>query len=293
MDPATVKAFVQGLHDIQVTRYTQLASSVIIIFDHKKHMDVGQDSIFAGIGFFRWQGWTGLIGCLLAEALAELTGKRLFDLPLTLPISTDMLIAVAILIPDGLFCVPNNVTSHFYAFWIPMLAFEFLLCLLALIRGFQTYRSNGSLFRSGRRLVGILVRDSLMYFVVICATYLTCLLIWITASVNFLGVPIGFALAMSCVLANRVVLNVRAVNRDLNASRIPTSDTRITDVKDATSFSSPGALTSFEMGELRTMRADRNLCEIIEMYEPDDLPFVVLQTVITGLYYYWLFVFHL
>jgi hypothetical protein len=81
---------------------------------------------------------------------------------------------------------------------------------------------------------------------------------------------------MSCVLANRVVLNVRAVNRDLNASRLPTSDNGISDVKDATSFSSPGGLTSFEMGELRTMRADRNLCEIIEMYEPDDLPFVVL-----------------
>lgn len=69
-------------------------------------------------------------------------------------------------IPGGMFCIPNNVSTHFFAFWIPMLAFETLLCGLALIRGFQTYRSNGTLFQSGRQLVAILIRDSIFYFLV-------------------------------------------------------------------------------------------------------------------------------
>jgi hypothetical protein len=78
--------------------------------------------------------------------------------------------ATAIYIPGGLFCVPSGVSTHFYTFWIPMLAFESLLCTLALIRGFQTYRAKGSLFHSSRQLVGILIRDSVLYFLV-CVLY--------------------------------------------------------------------------------------------------------------------------
>lgn len=70
-------------------------------------------------------------------------------------------------IPNGVFCVPSNVSPHFYIFWIPMLAFEALLCSLAVIRGFRTYRSNRtSIFHNGRELVAILIRDSLIYFLV-------------------------------------------------------------------------------------------------------------------------------
>lgn len=67
---------------------------------------------------------------------------------------------------DVVFCAPSNVSLKFFTFWIPMLANECLLCFLALVRGFQTFRSGGTLFRSGRRLVGILIRDSALYFVV-------------------------------------------------------------------------------------------------------------------------------
>lgn len=64
------------------------------------------------------------------------------------------------------FCTPLTISSHFYAFWIPMLAFEILLCALAVFRGYQTYKSSISRFQSGRHLVEILVRDSVLYFLV-------------------------------------------------------------------------------------------------------------------------------
>jgi len=200
--------------------------------------------------------------------------------------------ATAIYVPGGLFCVPSGVSTHFYTFWIPMLAFESLLCTLALIRGFQTYRAKGSLFHSSRQLVGILIRDSVLYFLVICATYLTCLLVWVLASVNLLGVPIGFSLAFSCCLANRVVLNVRAVNRELNPSRQSSTDLVINASKNgdiyADSHCLPGALrdsvlihkttlSEVEMDHLRSMRAESTYKNVLETYyDPENPPFAVL-----------------
>ncbi|KAF8891477.1 hypothetical protein CPB84DRAFT_1784218 [Gymnopilus junonius] len=183
--------------------------------------------------------------------------------------------ATAFPIPGGAFCVPFGISSHFYTYWIPMLAFETLLCVLAVVKGFQTFKSNGSLFHRGQQLVGILVRDSLMYFFVICITYLTCLLFFILAPTTLLEVPIGFTVAMSCVLANRVVLNVREVGRDVD-SYFSTSHKAASRVGYDTSFCSPGTLSNFEMEQLRTMKAERHLSEMVPEYYDDSPPFVVL-----------------
>jgi hypothetical protein len=76
------------------------------------------------------------------------------------------IIAKTINVLHGKFCFADGVPSHFYTFWIPLIAFETILCGLALIRGFQAVRSGGSLFRAGRLLVRILIRDSVLYFLV-------------------------------------------------------------------------------------------------------------------------------
>ncbi|RXW14853.1 hypothetical protein EST38_g11004 [Candolleomyces aberdarensis] len=157
--------------------------------------------------------------------------------------------AKSINIPHGTFCVPTGVSDKFYTFWIPMLAFECLLCTLALIRGFQAFVTDGSLFRAGRHLVRILLRDSVLYFLVVdCGS----------------EVPIGFSVAMSCVLANRIILNVREINRDLELSKIPTNNQRSkgigpameSDIMDyyydqagTVSFGNHGTLTQFEMNQ--------------------------------------------
>ncbi|KAK1219979.1 hypothetical protein PQX77_017275 [Marasmius sp. AFHP31] len=46
------------------------------------------------------------------------------------------------------------------------------------------------------------------------ATYLTNLLVW-EADTTLVEVPIGWSIAMSCVLGNRVILNVRRVGRNV------------------------------------------------------------------------------
>jgi len=329
-------AYVQGLGDIQVTRYAQLTSGCIIIFDHLLTLNEEVDLIWKSawslgkvlfllnryyplaasifnnyalfahtltdtfcLRFFRWQGWTGLISCLLAEGILQIRLYALYSLDkkiLALMLTSFVLCsassayvmgtvlssitASAFPVPGGKFCVPQGVPTHFYAFWIPMLSFETLLCILAVVRAVQMYQPSRSLFHSGRQLVAVLVRDSLMYFLVIFATYLTCLLVWTLARVSLLGVPIGFSVAMSCVLANRVVLNVREISRDINLSKQPVllshkgeSDY---DVPYQVNICSPGRLTQFEMEQLRSMRAKSHRSEVSELYNEFEPPFRVL-----------------
>jgi len=156
-------------------------------------------------------------------------------------------------LPDMIFCVPAGVSKHFFAFWVPMLAYESLLCGLALLRGFQAFQSLASPFRSGKYLVGILIRDSVLYFLVMFAAFLTDLLVWIMAPVHLIEIPIGFSVALSCVMGNRMILNVREMNKGLaeerSLSRRPSmlvSDTHV---------SSERILSAVEIAQLRSLRA--------------------------------------
>jgi hypothetical protein len=75
------------------------------------------------------------------------------------------LIVTSISLPTGgTFCLTSDIPSDFYMFWIPFLGFECLLCSLAVFKGLQTLRSRRSVFRRGRLLVIILIRDSILYF---------------------------------------------------------------------------------------------------------------------------------
>ncbi|KAF5383063.1 hypothetical protein D9615_004822 [Tricholomella constricta] len=180
------------------------------------------------------------------------------------------------LTPNLIFCVPFNVSNHFFAFWIPMLAFESLLCGLALYKGYETFRSSSSPFRSGKHLVGILIRDSIFYFLVMFATYLTNLLVWTIAPMelmreaqqNLLEIPIGFSVALSCVLGNRMILNVREVNRNIERARSlekPTTAaarshftgrSRSRSIILMPSHGGETSLSEIEMAQLRSMRAE-------------------------------------
>lgn len=46
------------------------------------------------------------------------------------------------------------------------------------------------------------------------ATYLVNMLIWMLGPTDLLEIPIGFTVAFSCVLGNRVILNVKRARRE-------------------------------------------------------------------------------
>ncbi|KAF7300476.1 hypothetical protein HMN09_00931800 [Mycena chlorophos] len=277
---ALPEVILTGLHDIETIRYAQLASSAIIVFDHiitfdeevkliwKSSWSMGKAlfvinryytlvsvvinnyALFSPVpltdsvrlAFLKWQGWTGLFTCVVAQIILQMRlyalyylNKRVLALMLTLfVISTasagaimgtvlSWIVATSHPIPipalDVNFCVPvSGIPRWFFVYWVPMLSFEALLCVLALYRGFQTFRASGTLYQSGRHLVGILIRDSVLYFLVMFASYFTNLLMWSLARTSLLEVPIAFSVAFSCVLCNRIVLNVREVKSELDSS---------------------------------------------------------------------------
>ncbi|KAJ7917200.1 hypothetical protein B0H13DRAFT_1995645 [Mycena leptocephala] len=297
-----------GLQDIQATRFAQLASSAIIIFDHiitldeeveliwKSPWSMGKALFFivplfspsltdtVSLRFFRWQGWTGLIACMIAEVILQMRlyalyflNKKVLALMVTTFIVSSASSAVimgkvlqgitarAHALPGTTFCVPFGVPDYFFAFWIPIIGFESLLCGLALYRGFQTFRAAGSPFQSGRHLVAILIRDSILYFLVMFATYFTNMLVWVSAPTNLLEIPIAFSVALSCCLGNRMILNVREVNREIQSTKEHTVESIKHQSREtrASFFGPTEQLTDIEMAQLRSMRADQSYGQFI------------------------------
>ena len=106
---------------------------------------------------------------LMGIALSKVTGKyqaSSFDVRGNERLPVILHIAVSHLIPGLTFCVPLSLPKNFYAFWIPALVSETLLCGLALYRGLQGYFNRKNVYQSGRRLLEVLIRDSFLYFFV-------------------------------------------------------------------------------------------------------------------------------
>lgn len=102
--------------------------------------------------------------------------------------------ADAHLIPGMPACVPLGLSDHFWVYWIPILTCESLLCALALYRAFSGalieplpdardkngtrrgqsvfMRRLGAIFRNGQRIVDVLIRDSILFFLVYVSTAL-------------------------------------------------------------------------------------------------------------------------
>ncbi|KAF9537953.1 hypothetical protein CPC08DRAFT_824671, partial [Agrocybe pediades] len=114
---------------------------------------------------------------------------------------------------DG-FCAIIKRLEFSEAVWIPMFLFEVFLCALVVIQGYHARKPFGpfSFRKSCHRLVDIIFRDSIIYFAAIGGIHMTCFVMW-TIAKPLASVPLGYAIAVPCVLANRLVLNLRAAGR--------------------------------------------------------------------------------
>lgn len=268
---------VQAVSISHSTRYSELASSTIIVLDHlltidqeieliwNAHWSIGKVlfimnryyslcsvvfnnySLFTTtltdsfcLQWFQWQGWTGLVACMIGQVILQVRlyalyylNKKILALMVIWFIAATVSSAVVMgttlavlgarshIIPGIPFCIPINVPHHLYAFWIPIIAFESLLCGMALYRGLQGITGDGSLFRSGRRLVNILVRDSVLFFLVVFAAYVTNFMVLVFGNDNLIEIPLGWSIAMSCVMGNRLILNVRHLHKEITRSAGP------------------------------------------------------------------------
>ncbi|KAJ3806355.1 hypothetical protein F5876DRAFT_69019 [Lentinula aff. lateritia] len=164
-----------------------------------------------GFQYFHWEGGGGLITCIITETILLMRlyamyalDKRMLSLMLVgfvLSIASQgAVVGVALKNvraykdTETLLCVPLLPTFS-YSFWIPRLAFETVLCILALIRGFQLQKDEiGETDWSGNDLMRILIRDSIGYYIVMFAIYLMCLVVWIT-NIDLAGISFGISVA--------------------------------------------------------------------------------------------------
>ncbi|KDR67029.1 hypothetical protein GALMADRAFT_232246 [Galerina marginata CBS 339.88] len=184
--------------------------------------------------YLHWEGWTGLTASLLAQAILQL---RIYALYMgNKKILAFMLAAYAIqsalsawIMANDLAqfvisvmsfagqdsCVSSSENPRIYVFYTPLMVFDGVLCILALVRGVQEAKMKGSVFHRGQSLMEILVRDSILYFLVIGLTYLVCILSLRFESPSLIDSSTGFALAMSNILANRVLFNLREAGLEI------------------------------------------------------------------------------
>ncbi|KAL5529612.1 hypothetical protein ACEPAG_5597 [Sanghuangporus baumii] len=116
--------------------------------------------------------------------------------------------------PELHMCVKTNVPYLVRIFWIPILAGEAILVSLAIYKGLQTqaqlpHRNEWWSERAPYGFLRFLVRDSVLFFLMVSAPFLATELVWVIAGSDYIEVPVGFAIASSSIWSQRLLLNIR------------------------------------------------------------------------------------
>ncbi|KAH7340814.1 hypothetical protein B0J17DRAFT_715995 [Rhizoctonia solani] len=108
-------------------------------------------------------------------------------------------------------CALIGVPQKMYIYWATNLAFEVVLFVLALIKAYQHVSRRRGLRPSwsGPRILSVLVRDSILYFLVIFVTYIMNLVAWSTRGSGVYQLAIALAIALRASMGSRLLLNVR------------------------------------------------------------------------------------
>jgi len=96
-----------------------------------------------------------------------------------------------------------------WLFWVVFLTFEALLCFLAVLKAYERIKSQGKLVFSSGGLQNIMLRDSVLYYILIMIIYTANLVLWIKQLPDSLDVMTGYAVAFPCVMGSRLMINVR------------------------------------------------------------------------------------
>lgn len=94
---------------------------------------------------------------------------------------TDSFFFVAFTLPQGYTgCAPTNIQSWAWTFWLPLLSFEVPVFILAIIKTVQVARDE----YNSPHMMFILLRDSIMFFVIVLAVILVNCVIWASHNVS-------------------------------------------------------------------------------------------------------------
>jgi hypothetical protein len=119
-------------------------------------------------------------------------------------------------VPPGLssswsMCTPTHIPHFLPALWLPVLAFELLLVVLAAKKGFVhivQFARYGDWW-CPKMLAGVMVRDSMLYFLATFSAYAVTAILWWRLPPAWIELPEGACVALTSILGARLVLNLR------------------------------------------------------------------------------------
>ncbi|PPQ88468.1 LOW QUALITY PROTEIN: hypothetical protein CVT25_011871 [Psilocybe cyanescens] len=208
---------------------------------HLYHSILGHstaNNLHEGLRVAQWEGITALLGCIVADVTLQVRiyalysgSKRILALMLTtyvLCVTASGWVVGTALVNGKAFVVPLPIGSaicdlsviplHLYAFWIPMITFQVLLCILAIIPAINSFKADGSImkFYSGHGLYNILILWVVEPKVGHSGPSYNTFRVNSSDAIlhnDLIETPIGFALAIQCSLCNRIILNLREADQ--------------------------------------------------------------------------------
>ncbi|KAI0065056.1 hypothetical protein BV25DRAFT_1913699 [Artomyces pyxidatus] len=176
-----------------------------------------------------WQGWTGVfVSGALAQIILLLRIRALYmnDRTITVILIIGILVTMAsaasiigtalranpvelLIVPPQIFCGIRSIPKYLPTFFIPLAMFDALLAGLAIYKWLKDVGVSIQSSKIVPELFVIIVRDSTVYFIMVTLLYCTNAVIWIVKPHMF-ELPVGFMLALTCVMGNRLILNIRA-----------------------------------------------------------------------------------
>ncbi|KAI0372487.1 hypothetical protein BV20DRAFT_964078 [Pilatotrama ljubarskyi] len=125
--------------------------------------------------------------------------------------------------PPGLTGCYGITTSYLFSIWIPGLIFEMWLVVLAIWKAIE--RAREGVMVNGQRLdlLALLIRDNVIYFVVIALGLLTNTVMWFAAPDGLAPAAVSLSHASMIVSGTRLLLNLfEAFHRRVNRARTTT-----------------------------------------------------------------------
>ncbi|KAF7328103.1 hypothetical protein MSAN_02490100 [Mycena sanguinolenta] len=125
-------------------------------------------------------------------------------------------IAIPKLVSDNGLQIPTSfcdetVPRYFFAFPIPFMGFEFILFALASHKAYVHYREAHNKIWFGSRLVGVVFRDSILYFAFGFTVNLLNVLVWALGPYDLFTFGTAWAITVPALAATHVLINMREV----------------------------------------------------------------------------------
>ncbi|KAL5503828.1 hypothetical protein ACEPAH_7899 [Sanghuangporus vaninii] len=109
---------------------------------------------------------------------------------------------------DMYICEGSTLPPVYDKIWVAKLVNEALMFLLALHKGMQSLKQYKGMGAASQLMV-LLVKDSILYFLVVFAFCLMSQLVWTYAGQHYVELSIGLTLAVGSIMSQHLLVNVR------------------------------------------------------------------------------------